>query len=151
MRQLEWGMHQNGSYLLNKAISKIHRVPASKQALERETSAGYVAQTDAAPAKGAAPLNGQQIGHYTLIRQLGQGGYASVFLGEHHYLNTYVALKLLNLYLASEEDTKHFQLESRIPAHLRYRTTTRLPDFGVARGTRSLAVESASNGTRHQS
>src|SRR5438874_13656188 len=100
MRQLEWGMHQNGSYLLNKAISKIHRVPASKQVLERETSAGYVAQTDAAPAKGASPLQGQQIGHYTLIRQLGQGGYASVFLGEHHYLNTYVALQLLNLYLA---------------------------------------------------
>jgi serine/threonine protein kinase len=150
MRQLEWGMHQNGSYLLNKAISKIHRVPASKQALERETSAGYVAQTDAAPAKGASPLNGQQIGHYTLIRQLGQGGYASVFLGEHHYLNTYVALKLLNLYLASEEDTKHFQLEARILAYLRHKNIVRLLDFGVERGTPFLVMEYASKGNLQQ-
>lgn len=33
-------------------------------------------------------LRVQQIGHYRLIRLLGQGGFAEVYLGEHMHLKT---------------------------------------------------------------
>lgn len=39
----------------------------------------------------------QQIGNYRLIRQLGEGGFAEVYLGEHRYMGSYAAIKLLNL------------------------------------------------------
>ncbi len=38
---------------------------------------------------------GQQLGNYRLIRSLGSGGFADVFLGEHVYLN----LELLSVLL----------------------------------------------------
>src|SRR6266550_1570243 len=37
----------------------------------------------------------QQLGHYRLIRHLGRGGFADVYLGEHLYLNTKAAIKVL--------------------------------------------------------
>src|SRR5207247_8168587 len=96
---------------------------------------GSIAQAGGASLRGEAPLSGQPLDHYTLIRQLGHGGYASIYLGVHRYLNTYVALKLLNHLLANDEDVKRFQLEARILAMLRHQHIVRLFDFGVARST----------------
>ncbi len=39
---------------------------------------------------------GQQLGNYRIIRSLGRGGQASVYLGEHLYLKSPAALKLLH-------------------------------------------------------
>ncbi len=133
-----------------KALPKPRLVYAAQQAVERETDAGSAAPTGAAATRSEAPLNGQQLGHFTLIRQLGQGGYASIYLGVHHYLHTHVALKLLNLFLASEEDVKRFQMEARILAHLRYRHIVRVLDFGVERSTPFLAMEYAPGGNLQQ-
>lgn len=38
---------------------------------------------------------GQQLGNYRLIRLLGERGFAQVYLGEHIYLNTQAAIKIL--------------------------------------------------------
>ncbi len=38
---------------------------------------------------------GQQLANYRLISLLGQGGFADVYLGEHIYLNTLAAIKVL--------------------------------------------------------
>jgi serine/threonine protein kinase len=38
---------------------------------------------------------GQQLGNYRLIRQLGKGGVAVVYLGEHVHLKTKAAIKVL--------------------------------------------------------
>ena len=38
---------------------------------------------------------GQQLGNYRLTALLGQGGFAKVYLGEHIYLNTTAAIKVL--------------------------------------------------------
>jgi serine/threonine protein kinase len=38
---------------------------------------------------------GQQLGQYQLIRLLGQGGFAEVYLGEHVMLRTQAAIKVL--------------------------------------------------------
>src|SRR5438477_621756 len=39
---------------------------------------------------------GRQVGNYHLISLLGQGGFAEVYLGEHIYLGSKAAIKLLN-------------------------------------------------------
>ncbi len=38
---------------------------------------------------------GQQLGNYRLLQPIGQGGFADVYLGEHVYLNTQAAIKVL--------------------------------------------------------
>src|SRR6266702_2161320 len=142
-------MHQNGSHMQDKALPKPRRVPAFKRVTESETDAGSAAQAGVASPLREAPLSGQQLGHYTLIRQLGQGGYASIYLSVHHFLNTHVALKLLNRFLASDEDVKRFQMEA-ILAHLRHRHIVRVLDFGVERSTPFLAMEYAPGGNLQQ-
>jgi len=37
---------------------------------------------------------GQQLGNYRLLRRLGAGGFAEVYLGEHRYLQRQVAIKV---------------------------------------------------------
>ncbi len=41
---------------------------------------------------------GQQLGNYRLIRLLGAGGFAEVYLGEHIHLGTQAAIKVLSTY-----------------------------------------------------
>ncbi len=40
---------------------------------------------------------GHQLGNYRLIRLIGQGGFAKVYLGEHVYLQTQAAIKVLQM------------------------------------------------------
>ncbi|HCI78981.1 MAG TPA: serine/threonine protein kinase, partial [Ktedonobacter sp.] len=45
---------------------------------------------------------GQQLGHYRLLRLLGQGGFADVYLAEHVHLETQAAVKVLSMRLNGE-------------------------------------------------
>lgn len=89
---------------------------------------------------------GQTIGNYRLLRLLGQGGFAEVYLGEHVYLGTMAAIKVLRAQIASE-DVEHFQAESRTIARLAHPHIVRVLDFGVADATPYLVVDYAPNGT----
>ena len=44
---------------------------------------------------------GEQLGNYRLVRLLGQGGFAEVYLGEHIHLSTPAAIKVLHARLTS--------------------------------------------------
>ena len=55
---------------------------------------------------------GQQLGNYRLLRLLGHGGFADVYLGEHVYLQSQAALKILHSRL-SEEEAARFVTEAR--------------------------------------
>ncbi|TMD59243.1 MAG: serine/threonine protein kinase, partial [Chloroflexi bacterium] len=44
----------------------------------------------------------QQLGNYRLIHPLGKGGFADVYLGEHVYLKTQAAIKVLHTQITSD-------------------------------------------------
>jgi serine/threonine protein kinase len=90
---------------------------------------------------------GQQLGNYCLRRLLGQGGFADVYLGEHVYLGTNAAVKVLQARLSSEGDLKWFLNEARTVARLSHPNIVRVLDFGVDNETPFLVIEYAPNGT----
>ena len=60
---------------------------------------------------------GQQLGNYILIKLLGQGGFADVYLGDHLYLKRQSAIKMLHVHL-SEKAVKAFLNEACTIARL---------------------------------
>ena len=76
---------------------------------------------------------GQQLGNYRLLRPIGQGGFADVYLGEHVYLNTQAAIKVLQMRL-SDEDKRSFLEEARTIAHLKHPNVVRILEYDVAEG-----------------
>src|SRR5579859_721095 len=92
---------------------------------------------------------GQQLGNYRLIRLLGEGGFAEVYLGEHIHLNTQAAIKVLQTRLASNEVEK-FRNEARTIARLRHPHIVRVLEFGVEEGVPFLVMEYAPHGSLRQ-
>src|SRR6266571_8316857 len=92
---------------------------------------------------------GQQLGNYQLIRLLGEGGFAEVYLGEHIHLGTYAAIKVLHTQLASE-DTEHFRTEARNLARLVHPNIVRVLEFGIEGKTPFLVMDYALDGTLRQ-
>ena len=88
---------------------------------------------------------GQKLGNYRLVQLLGQGGFAEVYLGEHLYLGTMAAIKVLRTELASDE-VEHFQSEARTIARLVHPHIVRVLEFGIENTTPFLVVDYAPNG-----
>ena len=91
----------------------------------------------------------QQLGHYRLLRLLGRGGFADVYLGEHIHLNTLAAIKVLDTRLSSEE-IEQFRNEARMIARLEHANIVRVLDFGVEDATPYLVMSYAPNGSLRQ-
>jgi eukaryotic-like serine/threonine-protein kinase len=98
-----------------------------------------------------ADFIGQALGNYRLVRLLGKGGFADVYLGEHIYLRTFAAIKVLHTLLAAGEGTSFFQREARILASLHHPNILPILDFGILEnGTPYIVMSYAPNGTlRH--
>jgi serine/threonine protein kinase len=92
---------------------------------------------------------GQQLGNYRLVRFLGRGGFAEVYLGEHVRLGTQAAINVLQAHLASQE-IEHFQQEARTIAHLEHPSIVRVLDFDATQGTPFLVMGYATFGTLRQ-
>src|SRR5579884_2396397 len=92
---------------------------------------------------------GQHLGPYQLIQVLGQGHWASVYLGEHGHLHTQAAIKVLHGPWADSE-VDGFLGEARTLARLRHPHIVRVLDFGVQEGTPFLVMEYAPGGTLRQ-
>ncbi|MEO8954723.1 MAG: serine/threonine protein kinase [Ktedonobacteraceae bacterium] len=93
--------------------------------------------------------SGQQLGNYRIIRLLGKGGFAEVYLGEHIFLKTQVAIKVLHTQLASS-DMEDFLREARTIARLRHPNIIRVLEFGIEDKTPFLVMDYAPNGTLRQ-
>src|SRR2546421_1113809 len=89
---------------------------------------------------------GQHLGNYRLLRLLGQGGFADVYLGEHLHLNTQAAIKVLHTHLTSQ-DIEPFRTEARTIARLVHPHIVRILDFDVEEDLPFLVMDYAPNGT----
>jgi len=92
---------------------------------------------------------GQQLGNYHLIRLLGHGGFADVYLGEHIHLNTLAAIKVLDTRLTGDEIAQ-FRHEARTIARLEHPHIVRVLDFGVDDRIPFLVMSYAPNGSLRQ-
>src|SRR2546425_1113644 len=92
---------------------------------------------------------GQQLGNYQLIRLLGEGGFAEVYLGEHIHLGTQAAIKVLHTQLTSN-DIDTFRTEARTIARLIHPHIVRILEFGVEKKTPFLVMDYAPHGTLRQ-
>ncbi|GHO48081.1 serine/threonine protein kinase [Ktedonospora formicarum] len=97
-----------------------------------------------------ANLIGKQLGNYTLTQLLGQGGFAEVYLGEHVYLKTPAAIKVLHAQLSGQDDTESFQREAQYIARLVHPNIIRVLDFGIAEQVPFLVMDYAPRGTLRQ-
>jgi serine/threonine protein kinase len=93
---------------------------------------------------------GQQIGNYSLIQLLGQGGFADVYRGEHIYLKTQAAIKILRVQL-SASSTEDFLQEARTIAKLEHPNIVRVFECGITDDrTPFLVMTYAPNGSLRQ-
>ncbi|GHO96789.1 hypothetical protein KSF_068370 [Reticulibacter mediterranei] len=73
---------------------------------------------------------GRRLGNYRLVGSLGHGGFADVYLGEHVYLKTQSAIKVLHTRL-SNTALRDFLHEARTIADLVHPHIIRVLEFGV--------------------
>jgi len=92
---------------------------------------------------------GQQFGNYRLVRLLGRGGFAEVYLGEHVYMQSKAAVKVLNGPLATGGD-RSFLHEAQTLAHLEHPHIVGIKEFDIQQGIPFLVMHYASNGALHQ-
>ncbi|HJT59575.1 MAG TPA: protein kinase [Ktedonobacteraceae bacterium] len=92
---------------------------------------------------------GQQLGNYRLLRLLGAGGFAEVYLGEHVYLGTQAAIKVLQTRL-EEDERERFLDEARIVARLVHPHIVRVLEFGVEEDVPFLVLDYAQGGSLRQ-
>ena len=113
--------------------------------LGQETARGHLSRLQEDRGRMADRV-GQQLGNYRLIRLLGQGGFANVYLGQHLHLDSQAAIKVMHTHLAQEE-WESFRREARMVAGLVHPHIVRLLDFDVEEGTPFLVMQFAPNGT----
>src|SRR5713226_6106899 len=88
---------------------------------------------------------GQMFGNYRLIQFLGSGGFADVYLGEHRYLHSYAALKVLRASL-SQKEAEVFLAEAQTLARLKHPNIVRVLEYSVEQRTPVLVMDYAQNG-----
>jgi len=117
-----------------------HPLPVPKQSVNDRPATNLPPIEPAVPAPQKDERNaekvhvtsrlGQRLGNYHLIRSLGHGGFADVYLGEHRFLKTQAAIKVLHTRLNNEAITD-FLAEARTIASLIHPHIVRVLDFGV--------------------
>lgn len=96
-----------------------------------------------------ADLLGRQFGNYVLVRLLGEGSFAQVYLGEHIYLRTQAAVKVLASWLDADQ-LEVFRQEAGQSARLEHPNIVRVLEAGNEDQTPFLVMQYAPNGTLRQ-
>ena len=87
-------------------------------------------------------LSGQQLGDYRLLRRLGRGGMADVYLAEQSSLRRQVAFKVLKRELAKDDVyVRRFHMEAQAAAALVHAHIVQIHEVGVAGGVHYIAQE----------
>src|SRR5215472_3733874 len=93
-----------------------------------------------------ADRSGLYLGNYHLEFLIGSGGHAEVYLAEHRYLHTQVALKLLHP-SSGVVDLERFLHEAQVLATLVHPHIVRIFDFGVEEETAFFVMDYAPYGS----
>src|SRR3989440_10495284 len=81
-------------------------------------------------------------GRYMIVRKLGAGGMANVYLAEDQELGRRVAIKILNeRYATDEQFVERFRREAKNAAGLSHPNIVSIFDRGEAEGTYYIAME----------
>jgi serine/threonine protein kinase len=92
---------------------------------------------------------GQQFGNYRILRLLGEGGFAKVYLGKHLHLRSLAAIKVLHTKLVTRErDT--FLREVRTIAELDHPSIIRMLDSGFDQDCPYVVMNYAPGGSLRQ-
>lgn len=87
-------------------------------------------------------LSGQQLNDYRLLRQIGRGAMATVYLAEQHSLARRVAVKVLNEQLASDrEQVERFAREARAAASMTHPGVVQVHEVGSSGALHYLVQE----------
>ncbi len=92
---------------------------------------------------------GQKLGNYQLVKLLGRGGFADVYLGEHVYLQTTAAIKVVQAQL-TDEALEKFLVEARTIARLSHPNIVPVLEFGIENTTPFLVMSYAPYGSLRQ-
>ena len=91
---------------------------------------------------------GRAVGRYELVRELGRGGTATVYLARQTDLNRVVALKELSALPVSDPSTaRRFVRESRLAGSLNHPNIVTVHDFFEDHGTPYIAMEYLERGS----
>lgn len=87
-------------------------------------------------------FSGIVLGDYQLIRRLGRGAMADVYLAQQQALRRHVALKILQSQLATDENyIRRFRLEAQAAASLVHANIVQIYDVGCIDGMHFIAQE----------
>ena len=90
----------------------------------------------------------QILGSYRLLRVLGSGNFAEVYLGQHIHLGTPAAIKVLHTAkLNDPKERDSFLREARTIAELAHPNIVRVLDFNIDQNTPFLVMEYAPKGS----
>ncbi|QBD82443.1 hypothetical protein EPA93_43300 [Ktedonosporobacter rubrisoli] len=88
--------------------------------------------------------NNLQMGNYRLLRLIGKGGFADVYLARHIYLNNLAAIKVLHI---DQDYLEMFHKEAQTIAELTHPNIVRVFDFGLEDDRAFLVMEYAPYGS----
>src|ERR1043166_9904932 len=87
-------------------------------------------------------LVNQNISHYKIVSKLGAGGMGEVYLAEDTRLHRKVALKVLPVQVASNQDRmRRFNQEATAAAALNHPNIAHIYGIGDSEGTNFIAME----------
>ncbi|MEN6558640.1 MAG: serine/threonine-protein kinase [Thermoguttaceae bacterium] len=98
--------------------------------------------SDSNPSPSAVDFSGRQIGDFRLLRRLGRGAMADVYLAEQRRLKRSVALKVLKPELAGDRTyLQRFELEAQAAASLIHANIVQIYEVGCVGGLHYIAQE----------
>ena len=120
--------------LLSKGLATETQVRDLAQTVGATQDTGMVARVGLTP--------GSSFGRYAILAEVGRGGMGAVYKAMDPVLNRVVALKILSdRYIATEEDVRRFERESKLASKVRHPHLVRVYEAGVHDGVPFFTME----------
>jgi non-specific serine/threonine protein kinase/serine/threonine-protein kinase len=124
--------HDAGDAALRREVERLLAAHANAQSFLEQPLAALMTDVDR-PSPPPSPWIGRRLGPYELVREIGQGGMGTVYLGvrvDDQY-RAEVAIKVVSASLVSPQVVDRFSRERRILASLEHPHIARLLDAGT--------------------